>query len=375
MVGIGLGLLVGSLIWGRTSSASGSTAQAGQTGAEDGPGTGGQPYAGDGSDAAGGYEVSAGSTDTPLASLDPEEASARAAALKANEMGLIPVLEYHCIQDDVPEDDLHRSTANFRADIERLKQAGFYPINVRDMAAGRIDVPAGKSPVVLTFDDSSPGQFRLLDDGTIDPDCAVGIMQAAVEDGDWAPRASFFPLLYVDPEDYILWGQKGREEEKLTTLVSLGYEIGSHTRTHADLKAAPLEACYEELGRSQFMLEDMIGSGYRVTTLSVPFGSYPANESILVRGSYEGRTYRYEAALEAFGGPNPSPFAGRFDPTHIKRIPVYGNALDEMLSYFERHLEDRFISDGDPSFISIPQQLPESLGALGETYGLPVITY
>ena len=105
----------------------------------------------------------------------------------ANEFGLIPVLEYHKI--GTPESQWTRTPANFRKDLALLKAAGFYPINLADLAAGAIDVPAGKSPVVLTFDDSSPGQFRVLDDGSVDPDSAVGIMQQAVKGGGWASES------------------------------------------------------------------------------------------------------------------------------------------------------------------------------------------
>jgi hypothetical protein len=45
------------------------------------------------------------------------------------------------------------------------------------------------------FDDGAKGQYRILADGSLDPDCAVGIMQEAAKSGNWAPRASFFPLL------------------------------------------------------------------------------------------------------------------------------------------------------------------------------------
>ena len=123
----------------------------------------------------------------------------QAQAIGANEMGQVLVLMYHLI--DSEEAEWTRTPENFRKDIALLKAEGYYPINVRDLASGNIDIPAGKSPVVITFDDSSPGQYRILDDGSLDPDCAVGILQAAVEEGDWASRATFFCLLDVTPKE------------------------------------------------------------------------------------------------------------------------------------------------------------------------------
>ena len=44
------------------------------------------------------------------------------------------------------------------------------------LVTGKIDLPRGATPVVLTFDDSTRSQAALLPDGRIDPDSAVGIM-------------------------------------------------------------------------------------------------------------------------------------------------------------------------------------------------------
>ena len=182
-------------------------------------------------------------------------------------MGRIPVLMYHAIiQTIVPPKRL-------REDIALLKAAGFYPTTIREMAEGRMDIPADKTPVVLTFDDSGPGQYRILDDGSLDPDCAVGILQAAVAAGDWAPKASFFPLLYVDPPTGIVFGQPAYAEQKLRNLVQWGYEIGSHTVTHQDLSKATPSQIRKELAQSQSRLEAMIGGGYTIYTLTLPTAS------------------------------------------------------------------------------------------------------
>ena len=90
----------------------------------------------------------------------------RARAIGANEMGQVLVVMYHLI--DSEESEWTHTPEDLRKDIALLKSEGYYPINVRDLASGNIDIPAGKSPVVITFDDSSPGQYRILDDGTVD---------------------------------------------------------------------------------------------------------------------------------------------------------------------------------------------------------------
>jgi hypothetical protein len=83
-----------------------------------------------------------------------------AQTIGSNEMGQVLVVMYHLIA--TPESEWTRTPENFRKDIALLKSEGFYPVNVRDLASGNIDIPAGKSPVVITFDDSSPGQYRMV---------------------------------------------------------------------------------------------------------------------------------------------------------------------------------------------------------------------
>ena len=56
--------------------------------------------------------------------------------------------------------------------------------------------------MVLTFDDSSRGQFNILPDETVDPDSAVGILLAfhQAHPADWPLRATFFVLQDVDAQ-------------------------------------------------------------------------------------------------------------------------------------------------------------------------------
>jgi hypothetical protein len=56
------------------------------------------------------------------------------------------------------------------------------------------------------------------------------------------------------------------------------------------------------------------------------------------------------------GGPTPSPFATVFDPYHIMRaqaIPVY---IENILALYEARPDLKYISDGDPSTITIPTE-------------------
>ena len=101
--------------------------------------------------------------------------------LAPNELGRVMILEYHKI--DRPEHRWTRTPENFRRDLETLYAGGYRLIGLNSLLDGRIAVPAGTTPVVLTFDDSSPGQFRYLQrNGTleIDPESAIGILEAFI---------------------------------------------------------------------------------------------------------------------------------------------------------------------------------------------------
>ena len=296
---------------------------------------------------------------------------ARAKEIGANELGQIPVLMFHLIGSGKN----YLTADGLRFDIALLRSHGFYPTTVREMVEGTMEIPAGKTPVVLTFDDSSPGQYRILDDGTVDPDCAVGVLQVEVARGNWAPKATFFPLLDVN-EGNILFGQPELAQRKLQNLVEWGYEIGSHGITHMDFSKATAAQVKRELAEPQAKLESLIGNGYKVFTLSPPYGEYPSDRSLLLSGEYEGRTYAYQAVVMAWGESSPSPFSSKFDVTRIPRITAAApEAVRKLMKYWNGHRELLYISDGDPGTVSFPKEAPGELGTLRADLDQRVVEY
>jgi peptidoglycan/xylan/chitin deacetylase (PgdA/CDA1 family) len=296
---------------------------------------------------------------------------ARAKEIGANELGRIPVLMYHLVGTG----ESYLTPDQLRFHIALLRSHGFYPTTVREMVEGTMEIPAGKTPVVLTFDDSSPGQYRILDDGALDPDCAVGILQAEVAWGNWAPKATFFPLLDVN-QGNILFGQPELAQRKLQDLVEWGYEIGSHGMTHLDFSKATAGQVRKELVDSQMQLESVIANGYEVFTLSPPYGEYPSDPSLLMSGEYEGQDYAYQAVVMAWGESSPSPISSEFDVTHIPRITAAApESVKKLLKYWNVHRELLWISDGDSRTISFPKEVPAELGALRANLGRRVVEY
>ena len=277
-----------------------------------------------------------------------------------NELGQVMVLEYHHIGRKGGK--WGRTPEEFRQDMEWLLAEGYYPINLRDFAAGWIEVPRGKSPVVLTFDDSYREQFNYLNGGGIDPYSAVGILLEMHQrhPQDWPLRATFFVLLNEEGKAPIPFGQPEYADRKLAQLVEWGMEIGSHTLTHPNFKETSLEEIRRQLAVSENLIEQKV-PGYEVSSLSPPYGAYPEDLAILKAGEYEGLNYDFDAAVKVGGSPSPSPFSKQFDPYRINRIQGFQEELDHWFGYFQSHPELRFVSDGNPMVVTVPEELPASL--------------
>src|SRR5437879_8351366 len=133
----------------------------------------------------------------------PSAASAQ--SLPPNERGRVMVLEYHKI--DYPEERWTRTPENFRRDLETLYARGYRLIALGDLLDGRIALPAGTTPVILTFDDSSPGQFRYVEENTaveIDPKSAVGILEAFAREHPDFGHATIFFVTHCAGTAYVL---------------------------------------------------------------------------------------------------------------------------------------------------------------------------
>lgn len=274
----------------------------------------------------------------------------------ANELGQLLVLEYHRI--GYPEQRYQRTPDNLRADLERLYRSGYYPVNFSDLTAALPDVPAGKKPVALTFDDSDISQFRVLADNTLDADSAVGILMNFHNKyaADWPLRATFFVLGNDVADHKSLFGQPKWAKAKIQLLVNRGMEVGSHTATHADLSVATAERIQWELAVSKYVIEEM-APGYTVQSLSVPFGGFPYTLDFLREGQWGDLTYRYTGSAAAWGGPTVSPHHADFEPYRISRLEVTADSLDHWLTYFEQHPHQYYIADGDPARLTYPQEV------------------
>jgi peptidoglycan/xylan/chitin deacetylase (PgdA/CDA1 family) len=296
--------------------------------------------------------------------------AASAGSLQPNELGRVMILEYHKV--DQPEERWTRTPANFRGDLERLWERGYRLVALNDLLDGRIVIPRGTTPIVLTFDDSSPGQFRLIErngEWVLDPDCAVGILEAFErQHPEFGRAATFYVLPGADPPNR-LFNQKELAGRKLQYLAAHGYEIGNHTLWHANLAKYPERVVRGQLATAQEWIQRHV-PGYRIRTLALPMGAYPRDIRWAIEGA-EGQTaYRHDAILQVAGGASPSPHARAFDPFHLPRLQAIESEFAHWLGYFDRNPQERYVSDGDASLITVP---PGTLDKVRRSPGAKVV--
>lgn len=305
----------------------------------------------------------------PAAAVAPAAPPQDSASLARvpNELGRIPLMEYHLIGDK--EGRYERSRDRFRQDLEILYRRGYRPVTIAQILDRDLNLPRGLSPVVIVFDDASPGQFKYIErDGKleIDPESGVGILlDFNRRHPDWENKAVFCTLSGA-AAGRSLFGEKeieGQKSEwrfpKVRFLAENGFELCNHTLWHARLDKYPDEMVQEQIARGQLAIDSAV-PGYRVRTFALPLGMWPRNRELARRGTWTdpktGRVvrYDYDAILEVSGGPTRSPHDPQYNPLSMTRTEVFGEQLETTLDRLDR-AGIRYVSDGDPNTVARPQ--------------------
>lgn len=281
--------------------------------------------------------------------------------VRANELGDVPVLMYHRIAPD-PRGAYERTPQDFRAELQRLADEDYVPVTATEFATGDIDIPAGKHPVVLTFDDGDRSQFAVDGAGEPVPGTAVSILlDVAERNPGFTSKATFYVF---DPP----FGEPGGERA-LTWLHERGFEIGNHTAGHPNLGELPTQQVQQEIAHMHRTIRDA-APGAQVRSLALPMGVHPEDEQSAAAGSAGGTDYRYDSVLLVGSNPAPAPHAADFDPLNVPRIRSQGPGGEDAdygsAAWLDALAEDpaaRYTSDGDPHRVSAPHDAaPEAAG-------------
>lgn len=290
-----------------------------------------------------------------------------------NELGNVPIMMYHGIWNmldeethykggNVDKDGYQRTTESFIRDLEFYYKEGYRMIRLADYVEGKIEVEVGKSPIILTFDDGkhnidvTKDEFGEL---VIDPNCAVGILEAMKEKyPDYHVTATFFLNETLFQSEW--------NEEIINWLIDHGYDIGNHSISHPDFSKITKEEASKQIGQLYFLLDSIIPKKY-VSIVALPFGSPYKKEHVnfpyILNSSYQEKDYYTSAVLRVGWEANVSPFSKSFDPTFLKRIRAYdcdGKEFDIQMN-FKLLEKNRFISDGNVSMITVPKNLENEL--------------
>lgn len=204
----------------------------------------------------------------------------------------VPVLCYHHVSDQPQLFGI--SSWRFQSDLEELYEAGFYLVTLEDLENGLIQVPRGKRPLMLHFDDGWPEHLRFLEaaDGgyALDPDCVLGLLESfCSEHPDFGRGATFFVSW-----DKVPFGQSGMVEEKLNLLLDMGYQIGNHTYRHSSFAKLAPELWEDAISLALGRFHRNLGlRACQVRTVAYPGGSLPRGteaEARLSGLSYGGRS-------------------------------------------------------------------------------------
>ncbi|WP_371478223.1 polysaccharide deacetylase family protein [Kitasatospora sp. NBC_00315] len=181
---------------------------------------------------------------------------------------VVPVFVYHSVSDHPAPWSAPRAVTRraFADQLDRLAAAGRTVIPLRRLvSAVRGGVTLPDDAAVLTFDDGYEDFYwttaPILSERGLP--ATVYITTGAVHSPGRAMPRSLLP-----PAAMLNWRQIG-------TLDALGFEIGGHSRTHAQLDIVPARRLAEEIGASKRELEEAVG--HAVTAFSYPGGySSPA---------------------------------------------------------------------------------------------------
>lgn len=286
--------------------------------------------------------------------------------IKPDETGGIMIVMFHnFVETFIPKPydkgEFTTTLEEFRQLLQVLYDKKYRLISMKDYLDNNINVAAGCTPMIFTFDDGTSGQFNLVErDGelVVNSNTAVGIMEEFYKSH---PDFGLSGVFYVNLGNSTFEG-KGSVEQRLKYLVERGFEIGNHTYSHNDLSAAKSEEDIQKyIGRNQQAMQNYI-TRYTMETFSLPFGGYSARYKYkIMQGEYEDVKYENRAILLVGANPAHPTTVNGFDSFNVPRVRSNGIQpvnydLQWWLDYFDKNPGPKYISDGRINVITVPDR-------------------
>lgn len=178
----------------------------------------------------------------------------------------LKVLMYHQVVKDktlAENSNLCVHESDFRQHLEILNHLGFTPVTFNDLELyyrGEILLP--QKPVIITFDDGYLDTYSTACPLLIEN----GVRAVIFVLGDRKIRTNIWDRSNPQiPEASLM------EDHHVKELHSNGFEIGSHSLSHANLENLNKDLARREIRQSKLILESLLGSSVR--SFSYPFGA------------------------------------------------------------------------------------------------------
>lgn len=174
----------------------------------------------------------------------------------------LPILAYHKVNDKLEWGINTVSIRNFNKQIKYLYENNYYSISLEDYLNKNFEFEKKRRPVIITFDDSDESIYKH----------AYPILKK------YGFTATIFVITnFVGKKNH--WDSnlggiysQHLNWEQIIYLSNQGWEIGSHTENHPDLRRLPNEHVLNELKNSKYSLEKKIEKP--VNFLSYPFNRF-----------------------------------------------------------------------------------------------------
>jgi len=231
----------------------------------------------------------------------------------------IPVLMFHNF--DEKEDRYTINFNNFEKLLQELYYDNFYSVSLEEFIKGDFsNVPIGKKPILLTFDDAGTGQFLINKDYSINKNSAVGILEDFYKKNDFGKGGVFF-ISYGSKNDFQLpFKQQEFASYKLKFLINNGYDLAHHTVFHPNNENAIINNIFEQNTLSSALFHYLLEEDYnkiKVKAFAHPFGSVPKKKQV-----FDYLCENYDLIFNAWGGTSSHPLSNNFKNYEIPRIEI-----------------------------------------------------
>jgi hypothetical protein len=295
-------------------------------------------------------------TNTPIPSATPTATPVPyfvSATVMSGEIQAPAILYHHFAKDTHAPTSTYTRYSDFKAELQKLYDAGYSLVSMSSWLDGTFSVPAGRKPLLFTLDDGIFADQLYIDpDGTPSVYSGLGILyQFSKDHPDFGFAASiyvnmgdkFYGDLHVDDWFYVSEGNawKTKLANTMVWMIENNIEIYNHTYTHIDFSLTkPADILYQlkqnDDVERQFLamvnrsdLDTKLGN-----IVALPFGTWPATKAGMdILLNYRNPEKKpLSAILEAYNADEPeltpSLFSPNYDRMKLPRITSTVSSID-----------------------------------------------